>query len=257
MGEKNSQWFINFLLSFSIQATTPDTLRAILLQGQEGKRTKYNADLRKFALQLQFVSLKAYLFGRKTFGNFLPGISTLRKYCCTLNFQPGVSREVLETLQKCKRSTGKTIIFILMIQEMSLKEQTCQKGNKYFGYVNIGVPLDSNTDDELTKANHALVFLLVTLNDSFKVPVSYFLIRHLNTAERANLVTTTLTSLYDYDIIVHFMTFDGASVNNSMAQKLGAVMDVNVPDSKFHILYPVTNEPILIFPDPCHMSKTR
>lgn len=121
--------------------------------------------------------------------------------------------------------------------------------------IRVSLSNDCNPDDESTKANHAFVFLLVALNDNFKVPVAYFLIRHLNAAEGANLITSTLHFLHEYEIVVHSMTYDGASVNSAMANKLGARMDVSAPNCQFHMYHPVTNDKIFIFPDPCHMLK--
>ena|SRR6218665_777882 len=46
--------------------------------------------------------------------------------------------------------------------------------DKFVGYVNMGVPVDDLGD--LPIAKEALVFLLVSLTEQWKIPVAYFLI---------------------------------------------------------------------------------
>ena len=61
--------------------------------------------------------------------------------------------------------------------------------------------------------------------------------------------------LDEYNINIHSITYDGAAVNNSTANKLGAIMDLEPPRHKFHFQHPTTKQRIFIFPDPCHMLK--
>ena len=89
----------------------------------------------------------------------------------------------------------------------------------------MGVPL--NDQGGLPLANEALVFLIVSLTERWKVPVAYFLISGLNGTERANLIRLCLEKLYDVGIDIVSITFDGCSANCAMPNILGAFLNVD------------------------------
>ncbi|KAE9522758.1 hypothetical protein AGLY_016867, partial [Aphis glycines] len=98
---------------------------------------------------------------------------------------PGFTKESLDTLTlKCK-NTDHTINCAL-------------DSSNYHGYVNFGIDLDS---DQLDIANECLVFMLLAINERWKLPFGYFLCKHLN-----NLVYIT-------GVVVVSVTFDGCSSN--------------------------------------------
>ena len=72
-----------------------------------------------------------------------------------------------------------------MMDEMAIRQQLEWDGNKFRGYIDMGTCLD---DDSMPLAKEALTFMVVGVNDSFKVPIGYFLIDGLGGTERANLV---------------------------------------------------------------------
>ncbi len=65
----------------------------------------------------------------------------------------------------------------------------------------MGTELDSDT---LSVAKNALTFMVVAVNDRWKLPVGYFLIDGLNGTERSNLVLKCLEKLDAVDINVFF-----------------------------------------------------
>jgi len=65
--------------------------------------------------------------------------------------------------------------------------------------------------------------MLVSVTERWKIPVRYFLIEGLNGAERANLLITCITKLYDVHANVVSVTFDGCSANLAMVSSLGCV----------------------------------
>ena len=74
----------------------PPGLQMLNRRSSKAKRSKYDADLRQFALSLQFHSSQAYEIVRRQFGNMLPASSTIRKWLfvhaqCGSRFQHGCS----------------------------------------------------------------------------------------------------------------------------------------------------------------------
>lgn len=103
----------------------------------------------------------------------------------------------------------------------------------------------------MIEATEVFVFLIVALNSHWKNPVSYFLIHGLTAEEKANVLKTILSNIYDTGAIVKTLTFDGAASNISMAKYLGADLYKSLP----WFPHPVTQEEICIFLDPAHMVK--
>ena len=114
----------------------------------------------------------------------------------------------------------------------------------------MGTSLD---DDTLPVAKEALVFMVVALNFSWKILVGYFLIDGLPAAERANVVNKCLTKHHAVGVNVKSLTFDGAASNVAMMKQLGCNLDLN--DLKSHFNHPITETPVHVFLDPCHMLK--
>ena len=56
------------------------------------------------------------------------------------------------------------------------------------------------------------------------MPVRYYLIDGLNSVQRANIVKLCLSFLHVSRVIISSLTFDGTSVNITMAEILGAGM---------------------------------
>jgi len=96
------------------------------------------------------------------------------------------------------------------------------RGHSYSGYVDKGSSLD---DDSLPVANEALVFLLVSVTERWKIPVAYFLINGLNGEEHANLLRTCLSKFYEVSADVVSVTFDGCSANLATVSQLGCVLN--------------------------------
>jgi len=72
-----------------------------ILKRRKSVKQKYSPELRAFALTLNFYSVKAYNYVRKSFCNLLPEPSTIRKWYSVLNGRPGFTAEAFEAL-KCQ-----------------------------------------------------------------------------------------------------------------------------------------------------------
>ncbi|CAL1682573.1 unnamed protein product [Lasius platythorax] len=216
-------------------------------------RSKYSAELRAFALTLNFYSTKAYEYVRKTFNNLLPESSTISKWYRSINGRPGFTEEVLQALQCRVQNSDKAIICNLVIDEMSIRQQVDFDGNQYYGFEDFGFNNCTNSDQPI-QATSALVFMLVALNDHWKVPIGYFLIHSLSGKERASILTNCLELLAKINVHIHSLTFDGASTNVSMCKELGANFELE-KDFKPFFINPATKEKVLCVFDPCHMIK--
>ena len=89
--------------------------------------------------------------------------------------------------------------------------------------------------------------MVVDVNDSFKVPVGYFLIDGLGGMDRANLVTQYLSWLPDAGVLVVSMTFDGSAANLSMLTNLGCNLHVFSSDFRTCFKHPVSDYDVCIF----------
>ena len=136
-----------------------------------------------------------------------------------------------------------------MIDEMAIRKHVDWDGAKFRGYVDIGTGV---VDDFLPEAKDALVFMVVCINGSWKVPYDYFLIDGLSSAEKANLITSCLEKLYDVSIKVSSFTCDGPASHSAMLRTLGANLDVGSLDPSFQ--HPCDHSAkVHVYLDRCHM----
>lgn len=139
----------------------------------------------------------------------------------------------------------------LVVDEIAIRRQVEWDGKEYVGYVDVGTGV---ADDELPVAKEALVYMLVSIAECWKIPVGYFLIDGLNGQERANLLTCCLTKMFEADIDVVSVTFDGSASNLSMASSLGCVLNSLNPVTSFN--HPCDSScKVSVILDPCHMLK--
>jgi len=79
---------------------------------------------------------------------------------------------------------------------MSIKDKVEFDGKKFHGLVDMGSRADFDSDN-VDHATSALVFLIVTVNGNWKLPLGYFFVKGLNFNELASLVKKCLELLYD------------------------------------------------------------
>ncbi|KAB0804484.1 hypothetical protein PPYR_01454 [Photinus pyralis] len=89
--------------------------------------------------------------------------------------------------------------------------------------------MGANVDvDESTVAKEALVFMLVSINSNWKVPVGYFLTAGLGVDQKSSLIRTCLTLLQETGVNVISITFDGLSTNFSLMTNLGCQINTDL-----------------------------
>jgi hypothetical protein len=163
------------------------------------KGCKYSPKLKSFALTLQFFSSKAYDFVLNTFNLALPHPVQIRKWYTKVPVEPGFTQPAFEALSR-KAPNGETVLCSLMIDEMAIRKHVSYDGKKFRGYVDLGN--DAEYDDSAPVAKDALVFMVVGINKTWKVPVVYFFIDGLIDKERANLVKVCIEKLHDVGVDV-------------------------------------------------------
>lgn len=123
----------------------------------------------------------------------------------------------------------------------SMKEKT--------GFVNFGTS-DANSD-ETKYAREALVFLVTGVNQSFKIPVAYFLTNGLKALEKATLIREVILFVSKTGIKIVGLVFAGLFSNLATMRLLGA----NFRGKRYYIINPHSDDKIFIFLDACHMIK--
>jgi len=136
------------------------------------------------------------------------------------------------------------------MDEMAVRHHVEWDGTNYHGYVNVG---DSICNECMEKAKEALVFLVVAINEAWKIPVGYFLINHINSSQKAELVNRCIDLLSKTGVTIVSLTFDGCPTNINMVKILGCSFDVDNLNTSFKVDGVVN--PISIIPDPAHMVK--
>ncbi|KAL4127076.1 hypothetical protein QTP88_011274 [Uroleucon formosanum] len=211
---------------------------------------KYCPELRRFAISLHFRSVSAYNFVRKEFNTILPHPRTLGKWYSNINCESGFTTEALNTLALKCRNTLKPVCCALVMDEMAVRQHVEWDGTNYHGYVNVG---ESIFNETMEKAKEALVFLVVALNEAWKIPVGYFLINHINSSQKSELVSHCIDVLTKTGVTIVSLTFDGCPTNINMVKILGCGLYADNFNTSFKV-DGVANT-ISIIPDPAHMVK--
>lgn len=213
----------------------------------------YAAPLRKFALTLHYYSPAAYKYVRDTYNKALPHPRTISRWYLTVDAEPGFTTEAFKVLKPKCDMNKKPVLCSLVFDEVAIRKQKLFHKERKLGTVNIGAgPVDGEEED--TVASQALVFMLVSLTENWKLPVGYFLIAGINAERKANLINICLEKCHEVGVTVTNLTFDGCSANFKAAQILGCELtDLN--NLKTFFPHPTTSEKVCIFIDPCHVIK--
>jgi hypothetical protein len=195
------------------------------------RQRKYTPLMRSFALTLHFYSTKAYTYVRRVWGNILPHPSTIRNWYRSVNGSPGFTNEALHAIKlrvANNKNKGKNTICNIVVDEMAIRQQLLFNNNRFDGSVEFGADHSEDVDN-VPLAKEALVFMAVGINNSWKIPVGYFLISGLPGKKRSMLLKQCIELLCDTGVIVSSVTFDGAACNLSMVTGLGANFAFGTP----------------------------
>jgi len=135
-----------------------------------------------------------------------------------------------------------------MLDEMSIRKHVEWDGKQLRGHVDIGTGVQ---DDTVPPATEALVFMVVAVNSSWKLPFSPSSKKYATGKDKANLLQQCLCRLDEAGVIVTSVTCDGASSNIAMFRELGASTN---PDD-LQVSFCHNNRKVYIILDVCHMLK--
>lgn len=150
-----------------------------LLYGRESN-TKYNENVRKFALTLYFYSPRAYKYIREKCWNHLPHHSTIRKWYANSSVSGArgfcnQSFEILTDHANKLKTGGTEPVCSLIFDEMAIRKHlqwsTSQKN--FLGQISYGFRPDCA---DVPLATNALVFMLNGINFDMTLPVAYYFI---------------------------------------------------------------------------------
>ena len=228
----------------------------IMQRKLQKKKVSYSPEIKSFALTLQFYSSKAYEFVRRSFNLVLPHQRQIRRWYSKVTAEPGFTDASFKALKrKVEEASEKdqTVLCALMIDEMAIKRNISWDGQRFRGYVDIGNGIPD--DDSSPVAKDALVFMAVSVNSFWKVPIAYFLVDGMSGSERANLVNVAIKKLFDTGVRVISLTCDGPSCHFTMLSSLGANIS-NPSNLKTYFQHPLDrSKRVHVILDICHMLK--
>lgn len=237
-------------------------------------RSKYPEIVRRFCLNIYYLSVRAYECLRSTFDNNLPHSATVRSWYANsdLHCEPGISSSCLKILEKKaadKEKEGGKLLISICFDEMYIKKHFQWNNTaKYMeGFPTYGPgAVDSNRSKDAENqmdlsnlvlseaANQVIVYMAIGINDNFKLPFAYHFVKSLNGEEKAELVRSITDSLARMGVIVVNITFDGCQSNKKMCSDLGANLKINCPNFQPFFL-DCNDHPIYIMFDIPHMEK--
>jgi len=81
------------------------------------------------------------------------------------------------------------ILLTLSMDEMTIRQHLEFDGTRYYGRVDMGNDMDN---DSLNTAKQCLVFMAVLVNENWKLPIGYFVLDALKSAQKVELVRHAL-----------------------------------------------------------------
>eukprot|EP00794_Sanderia_malayensis_P005759 gene5759-6462_t len=207
------------MLNHSFSGVSLDITRRIASR-KPGSGHKFPSELKSFALTLQFYFAKAYDLICKTFKLALPHKSQMPKWYSTILAEPGFTEPVFNALKmKVNEAEKSKLLCSLVIDEITIRKHISWDGYSFRCYVDVGNGIQ---DDSSPVAKDALVFMVVNINGSWKVPFAYFLIGGLSGGGASKSCQTLYNSDFQILASVVSLTCDGPFYNFSMLSVLGA-----------------------------------
>ncbi|KAH0811281.1 hypothetical protein GEV33_011508 [Tenebrio molitor] len=151
---------------------------------------------------------RAYNFVRESFNTCLPHPKTLSRWYKTVNGNPGFTEESFHAIRQMVEKSNYELFGALLVDEVAIRKHLDYDGHNMTGYVDLGTGLEG---DDRPLAKEALVFMVVSINSSWKIPVGYFLVDGVNSEQRCNLLKQCLSHICETGLRILTLTFDGLS----------------------------------------------
>lgn len=105
----------------------------------------------------------------------------LSKWYRHVNAEPGFTEETLKVLSLKVKNSPYTIFGALVLDELAIRQHLEYDGSNYYSRVDMVTGINN---DSLEIAKEVLVFLVVSVNENWKLPVGYFLAISLNSDKK-------------------------------------------------------------------------
>ena len=211
--------------------------------------SRYNQEMKEFAVSLHFYSAKAYNFVRKSL--HLPHPATIRSWAADVACEPGFLMTTISSLAGKAALDGESECG-LIVDEMSIRSETLwdRKNSKFVGNVDYG---KTEGEDPQNIAKNVLVIMAAGLKKPWQIPIGYFLTNKTTSEVQSELILEAIKLLFNKaEMIVKSVTFDGPTKNISTAKKLGCDIE-NLKGSFPHPCRPDLKVYVIL--DICHMIK--
>lgn len=214
--------------------------------------------LRAFATTLYFYSAKAYRYVREVFHKTLSHERTIIRWYVSVEGEPGVTGETLAALKikaDEKATQGEPLLGCLVMDEMAIRQHV--EWNEHSKRLEGLAQYNGNElPNYAVPAKGALVFMVTGVQESWKVPIAYFLIAGMNAEDQRNTIEIVLRSLHDAGVTIIALTFDGTATNLSTANALGCNLKPTASRPlKTSFKHPCADYDVFVLLDAVHMLK--
>ena len=220
-------------------------------RGSQGRR--YDEEVKKFALTLNFYSPRAYEYIRGVFS--LPHSNSLTEWTSSVECEPGIFMDVLKNLNSRIKENPTHADCVLICDAMSIKSSVFYNpttGN-HQGYIDYGDGIE--VPDVDIAATEATVFMLVSFRGHWKYPIGYVLDNKLNAQDLRCLLSRALYLCSENSIKIRCITMDGTSTNLGAMKLFGCGFGNTLDEIDGSFVHEAYNYTIYFIADPVHMLK--
>ncbi|XP_063387945.1 uncharacterized protein LOC134673840 [Cydia fagiglandana] len=198
-------------------------------------------NLREFAFFLNFYSPSSYKYILETYNTPLPELKVLYSWYLKDDHYPGLSEKAFKILKE--KSSVKRQTCTLMLIDIFLNNE-----GRYCDQVDYGHGEYFNFID---KAVLAYVFVLVSLDEDWKMPIGYIFARNIPAETQAEYIRICLTHCNEAGADVVAVTLE----NPTPAEYLGCSFD-NIRNLKTTFKHPSCDREVAVWIDPCLALKS-
>lgn len=176
---------------------------------------------------------------------------SIRNWTSSVDGEPRFLKEVLDSLGTLDHIDKHCN---LTFDAMYIKKQVLWsvKEGKFIGFCDLGNEFDLEGTE--TVATEVLVFMLVSLNGKWKLPIGYFFLNKITAVTQ--LIMTALTLTDNVGLTVWGITCDGAYSNLATMKILGCEFEnQKYDDIKCWFNHSVNNSKVYFIPNACHNLK--
>ncbi|XP_071640111.1 uncharacterized protein [Temnothorax longispinosus] len=225
---------------------------------KNSKGRKYSEEWILLCMLMHMRSASGYEFLRSNEILPLPCVRTIRRYLSKIDSTCGFDPQFFEVLKVALNKKEESLRHgILLLDEMSTRESVsvATKNLTYKGLIDFGSGEERSTNFT-EKADHALVIMYQTLNDSYAQPIAVFASKGPVKGDvLAKLIIKAISLMEKIGAKIHGVVSDGASTN----RKFWTVLGVNASKDNLRNYFEhplVEGRKVYVFSDTPHLMKT-